>query len=329
MIVPIGRFYLCKNLFSLTAMASEDKTSVNSSEENDCNSKDSVILQHRKERKDLQAKIQALKKEQKTATKDKKKKIAEEIVSLEINMDKKHELELNAFKSLAISEKPPLIAASFVVVEPENVENNRVSKAQKRRDKKANEERERQADIAIQEELNKHGPRQQELKAIKKILKSRGLCVFPIQSDGDCLYSAILHQCLILGKGSYPPNVASLRNATAEYLESNKTSVLPYMTNPDTDLGLSDAEFDVYLKTLRSTPAWGGQVEISALVHVIKVPIEVLQATGPPTITGTDEYTGPNVVITYHRHMFSLGAHYNSTRPMLATDEETDSNGDN
>lgn len=60
----------------------------------------------------------------------------------------------------------------------------RVSKAQKRRDKKANAERERNQRIIEQEALNVFGKRNVELQTIKKILYERGLIIYEIPSDG-------------------------------------------------------------------------------------------------------------------------------------------------
>lgn len=61
---------------------------------------------------------------------------------------------------------------------------HRISKAQKRRDKKANAERERNQRIIEQEALNVFGKRNVELQTIKKILYERGLMIYEIPSDG-------------------------------------------------------------------------------------------------------------------------------------------------
>lgn len=48
--------------------------------------------------------------------------------------------------------------------------------------------------------------------------------------------------------------------------------------------------------------------------HVLKRPIEVIQAKGPVIIVG-EEYKDKGfcpVTLTYHRHMYGLGEHYNS-----------------
>lgn len=93
------------------------------------------------------------------------------------------------------------------------------------------------------------------------------------------------------------------------------------MTNAQGDC-LSDKEFENYLNALRDTRAWGGQIEIQALSNSLRCPIEVIQATGPPTIQGGDTFKGKPLILTYHRHMYSLGEHYNSSRPATLAEEE-------
>jgi len=61
----------------------------------------------------------------------------------------------------------------------------RVTKAQKRRDKKAEKDKERAVLIAEQEEENKLGPRHREEVRIKEILTARKLKLFEVPSNGD------------------------------------------------------------------------------------------------------------------------------------------------
>lgn len=77
------------------------------------------------------------------------------------------------------------------IIEEINKDNNcteqptyRISKAQKRREKKANEEKERNQRIIEQEALNVFGRRNVEIEAIKKILSDRDLIIYEIPSDG-------------------------------------------------------------------------------------------------------------------------------------------------
>lgn len=285
-----------------------------------------LLSRHKKERKELQAKVQALKKSASKGDKKKKKEVLEEIVRLENDLDKRHAEEIAQVENTTTTEvkasEPD--ANQNEVVEPSATDEKtgRVSRAQKRREKKANEEKSREAEILAQEELNKTGPRVIELNTIKKILTKRGLMIHPIASDGNCLYNAIRNQLQVTGR--FVDDVQTLRNRTADYVQQNKDSLIFYMTNPDTGDCLNDAEFEKYCSDLRNTAAWGGQIEISALSQILKVPIEVIQATGPPTIQGDDKFKGPNLIITYHRNMYSLGEHYNSTTNKNSTDDDDD-----
>lgn len=187
----------------------------------------------------------------------------------------------------------------------------RISKAQRRRDKKATEERDRQAEILAQELLNVNGPRQQESDSIKALLKSRDLILHQIPSDGDCLYNAVRHQLTLSQRPA--PSIPDLRNLTADYILKNRDDLINYMTNSNGDC-LSDREFLDYVDAVRNTRAWGGQIELQALSNSLCCPIEVVQATGK-IVQGESEFKGKPLILTYHRHMYSLGEHYNSARP--------------
>lgn len=53
-------------------------------------------------------------------------------------------------------------------------------------------------------------------------------------------------------------------------------------------------------------------MQLQVLSRVLKCPIEVIQATGAPYIVGSEFETIRKVILTYHRHIYELGAHYNS-----------------
>lgn len=294
---------------------------------------DEIATRQKKERKELQAKIQALKKTAGKGDKRKKKEVLDEICKLEIELENRHTNELNTVIPTtttiddAVNENVDGSAQLVAIADAEANGQQRVSKAQKRRDKKAKEEREKQVEILAQEEINKTGPRTMETKALRSLLKARHMTLFPIASDGDCLYNAIRHQLTVTGRPTI--DTPTLRQLTATYISDNKDSLIFYMTNPATGDCLTGAEFDRYCEAIRSTPAWGGQIEIKALSNVLRVPIEVLQAVGPPTVQCDQGFAGANLVITYHRLMYSLGEHYNSTRPIVAgIDDSSDDDGD-
>lgn len=301
---------------------------------------DDVQSRHRKERKELQAKIQALKKNAPKADKKKRKEALEEIAKLEVDLDKKQDQELKEAE-----EEINKDSGKIEELSEENEDNHtnnhtekeeckedqqepqqRVSKAQKRRDKKSREARQREEEIKASAEEAMYAPKAIEAGKLKTKLKERLLASYNVLSDGDCLYNAIRHQLILQGLASL--SVQELRSETANYIQANKDLLIPYMTNPQTGDLLSDEEFQKYCDDVRNTPAWGGQIELKALSSILKVPIEVLQADGSPTIQGA-ELGGSPLVITYHRHLYSLGEHYNSTvaREDAATSEEENNDG--
>lgn len=287
---------------------------------------ENLLAKHRKERKELQAKVQALKK---SADKKRKREVLLEIAALETALDQRHDNELQQLAATITADDSAELKHQKNDNEDDDDDDNklngnaqqnnqqpRISKAQKRRDKKATAERQLRSDIAAQDELNKTGARTVETNTINALLRARQLQLHAVPSDGDCLYNAVAQQLVRTGRGHH--TVASLRSTAADYIELNADALRVYMTNSQTGDCLNDAEFEQYCMAVRSTAAWGGQLEIKALSNALRVPIEVLQATGPPTLQNEGEFAGAALVLTYHRHMYSLGEHYNATTSTTA-----------
>ncbi|CAH2104491.1 unnamed protein product [Euphydryas editha] len=279
----------------------------------DNNEDDETILleqKHKKEKKELQAQIQALKKAAKN-DKTKKKEINAEIAKLESDLEERHKKEIESKPDVAMPEEAQGI----------NKENTKtkISKAQKRRDKKIQQEKDREKEIKIQEINNINGPRNTENQAISKRLKDRNLKIYSIPSDGDCLYKAVAHQLEI--KYNKKINVDDLRNNVSIYILEHKEEFMPFLSNTDTYEMLTDTEFEEYCNKIKSTKTWGGQLEIRAISNCLSCPITVIQATGPEAIEQGTEFPGPPLIISYHRHMYSLGEHYNSTQILNEDDK--------
>ncbi|XP_047516233.1 deubiquitinase OTUD6B [Pieris napi] len=268
----------------------------------------SIESRHRKERKELQSKIQGLKKAAKN-DKTRKKELSAEIAKLEAELESRQTVELEELKRDDVNEASSLLEDENIWQNKDN--NIKLSKAQKRRNKKNQEEQERAEQIKLQEKENRHGPRNLEMQAILARLKERHLNIFTVSSDGDCLYKAIEHQ--LTHKRNITVTVDELRKNVCNHIKENKDDFLPFLTNPNTFEMLTSEEFEDYCEKICSTKVWGGQLEIRALSNCLKCPITVIQATGPETIEQGNDYEGPPLIITYHRHMYSLGEHYNST----------------
>jgi len=291
-----------------------------------------LLKNHRKEKKDLQGKIQVLKKTSSKGDKKKKKEVLEEIASLEAEMNLRHKNELAQFEESCPEVESEPVTNGLVQEENDLDENStscqRISKAQKRREKKAAKEKERINEIERQEEENQHGARNIEAAKIKEILESRGLLLQEIPSNGDCLFAGLVQQLRLRQVDS---SVKSLRKAATDELRGNSSDYLPFLSHPVTGDMLNEAQFDKYCNDMQQTPAWGGQVELRALSQALKVPIEVVQADGPSMVVGEEflenlsngdsgdnlekPLTGENkLILTYHRHAYGLGEHYNAVK---------------
>ncbi|XP_037938511.1 deubiquitinase OTUD6B-like [Teleopsis dalmanni] len=289
---------------------------------------DELAARHRREKKELQAKIQEMKKCAKN-DKKKRKELLEEITRLENHLIQRQQQELMLSQQILQEQNQILLLnenhnTEELVDNKENAEDEekpeRISKAQKRRNKKANEARQREEDILAASKDAKNEPKAVEQRKLVAKLKEMDLMIFEVPSDGDCLYNAIRHQLGLHDLHGF--TVDELREETAKYIRENKDTLICFMTDPHTGNLLDDEQFEHYCKSVQSTPAWGGHIELKALSSVLEIPIEVIQAEGSNTVQG-NEFKGPKLTITYHRHMYSLGEHYNSTVALLL-EEHTD-----
>lgn len=289
-------------------------------------SEELMARQHRKEKKDLQAKIQSMKNAVPKNDKKRRKQMTEEIAKLEADLNQKHEEELKQLKCApdvkleqVINNVEALTVQNEVQLESKQP---RVTKAQKRRDKKAAQEKERQGRIAEAEVENLLGARHQESLKLALKLSQQQLQIKEISSDGHCLYRAIEDQLAQRSVSGGAMNVKELRCRTAEHMRSHAEDFLPFLVNPDTgDLFTTD-EFEKYCIDVEHTAAWGGQLELRALTHVLQLPVEVVQADSA-TINIGEEYNDKPITLVYMRHAYGLGEHYNSVERLKEPVEDT------
>lgn len=238
--------------------------------------------------------------------KKKKKEIDTEIEKLEQDFEAKCQLEIN---NLNESIKQSDDKANQEIIENKT---EKITKSQKRREKKEKLEQEREIAICLQEIENQKGPAAIELKKIKDKLSKKSLKIKEVISDGNCMYYAVSDQ--IKGQLAIEKSFQDLRDLTCEYMLRNSDDFQPYLTNDEGDF-LDLEKYKEYCLNIKNTPVWGGQLELKALSDVLKVSIEVVQAEGSDIIIGDDQKN--RLVITYHRHMLGSGEHYNSTEPNI------------
>lgn len=224
---------------------------------------------------------------------------------------------------------------------PEQVEEARRQKALQKKLQKKNSQRQKEIEREkrIQDENASAGPsrRQMEMEALQALyLHPRGLDVREVEADGNCLYRAVGAQCRRLGlegAGGEDCHV-KIREMCADVLMgSNRAEFEPFAECGEghaaaaSDGGNHPATYDEYVRNVRSTSTWGGQLELRALSEGLKCPIVVFSAEGPPLTMGAEHAPGGEedgegdwskrtaLLLSFHRHYYALGEHYNSVVP--------------
>lgn len=285
----------------------------------------------RKEISQLQKKEVEMKKQaargSKAEQKTKKKQVEEEVSQLSTKLKEKHAKELSTlgYSTGNGNEKSNLdnlvkaIAGVTVSTQPENT---KVSKAKQRRDKRAQQEAERE--LRIQAEQNDIiSDRMVENEKLERKLKPLGLTVCEIKPDGHCLYRALENQLGHLSGGKSPYTFQELRQLAAAYMREHTSDFLPFCLSENLIEGDSDESiaqrFENYCKEVESTAIWGGQLELGALTHCLKKHIVIFSGSFPDVEMGK-EYkpvhgigsSSSSIMLSYHKHAFGLGEHYNS-----------------
>ena len=79
-----------------------------------------------------------------------------------------------------------------------------------------------------------------------------------------------------------------------------------------TDAEDVDAAYDEHCRKVAETAEWGGQPELLALTKLLRRPIWVHSRDAPLLKMGDDDAERTPLQLTYHRHYYALGEHYNS-----------------
>ena len=108
----------------------------------------------------------------------------------------------------------------------------------------------------------------------------------------------------------------------ADYMRLHADEFCPFL-----GLEKGDPEFAVYCDKVASTTQseWGGQLEVKALSAALQLPIEIYSADAPvvfmnDVVVATKD-KDVSLKITFHKHYFALGEHYNSVMPLMGDSE--------
>lgn len=290
---------------------------------------DAVEGRHEKELDELQARCDShIEAARAAGGKGKKAKALIEVAEREAegwryDLHERHQAELEeadgpASPAVVVKAVQPAVAA---VPNPEEEEAERArrkkEKAQKKRDGKSAKDAEHEAEK--EREKREAGPsgRALELAALATQLAkcSPPLRVLEVAADGHCLYRAIGEQVR-----SVRPELHEWKRPSAEghdevrALCANALRKRPDDYAPFAELQGSE-DFDGYCERVEHSGDWGGELELRALADELHVRILVHRAgeAKPLELGGA---AGEPLQVTYHKHYYALGEHYNSVAPI-------------
>jgi OTU domain-containing protein 6 len=294
-----------------------------------------ILARHRKEKRDLQAKITQKKK---NATKKTRKGVNDECERLERELAEKQQAELEALepaKETQIAESLEELAIDDASTMPNGESNTapedpgqanhlQPTPIDQPRQKKPNRQKARLARRAAEQEVEaaaaaeeaSHLPnlREQEISAMKEQMQKLDLSETLIRPDGHCLFSACAHSMPLdllvsrsgeVGKEPYQ----NVRYAAADFMASHPDDFAAFMEEP----------LDSYVRKIRDTAEWGGELELQAIARSFHVDINVLRANGQveKIRSGSDDRDDAKPIwLAYYRHSFGLGEHYNALKKL-------------
>lgn len=307
---------------------------------------------HRKEARDLQSRITSKKK---NATKKTRRGVNSECDELEREMKARHAAEIAALDGTAaaadelipddndeevdetVEKLGALNVADLGAKAPQHptISNGRSNQQDDEppqeegggggAGKKRNRQKERLARRAAEleaaaiaaeaEAANQTDHRSIEKTAMLATFAKHDLVEHEIRPDGHCLFSAVADQLttqlhIPVGGGTeqttQEPGYKTVRRRAAEYVASHG----------DDYAGFLEESVESYVRKIRDTAEWGGQIELAAVANVYGVEVWVVQDRETEVVKPAEavEGEGQRIWLAYYRHGYGLGEHYNSLR---------------
>jgi OTU domain-containing protein 6 len=305
---------------------------------------DDLLAEHRKEKRELQAKVTQ---KRKSATKKTRKGVNDECETLEAEMLERHAQEIATLdgatnagqnstdKVTAVgsdsqqvvpdtathkyeqtiedklsTEISELDLSTSSTLEPLKKPNRQKARLARRAAEQARLVQEAEAEASDMPDLRSH-----EKHTMEETFQSHGLEEKEIRADGHCLYAAIADQIRAKGGNLKVGNVVTenddfrtVRHVAANYITAHGDDFVPFL----------EEDLDTYVRKVRDTGEWGGQIELQALAKAYNLKICIVQGNGSVTEIG-DGKDARIVWLAYYRHGFGLGEHYNSLRHNQST----------
>ncbi|CAB4434281.1 unnamed protein product [Rhizophagus irregularis] len=313
-----------------------------------------LTLRHKKELKELTAKITALKKTATKGDKKRKKEVQNDIAKLETEFRKRQEEEVRQ-----LQQQSPSKNESSGKTLKEEIKNNKnedssdedvdiTDKLLARMEAKRVEEEEKAAlkaskttniEVPKSKKPNRHKIRQARKAAIMaesqleaeneannqvnmKEIEDKKITEKIITMGLSIKEIAPDGHCLynaISDQLQIGHNIATdykeLRRKAAAYMREHSDEFIPFLpTTQDGEL-CSAEQFSKYCDDLENTAVWGGQLEILAISKSLKLPVHVVQMNSPLLKISDDTFPNTKpIIILFHQYMYGLGSHYNSLR---------------
>jgi len=197
----------------------------------------------------------------------------------------------------------------------------------KKRQNKRDAERSRENELAAEAvALQGRSERDVEMGGLqtRNDFAGRGLAIREVGADGHSLYRAV-GVGMQLGDGAH----LRVRSLCADALAAS-----PEEYGPFAEL---ESDYDAYVDSVRHTSAWGGQLEVRALSEGLKRPVVIFSnddGVGGALLMGGEFFSGGGggvgpvdvgqvieaacggdgnvILLSYHRHYYALGEHYNA-----------------
>ncbi|KAI3384968.1 hypothetical protein SNEBB_005144 [Seison nebaliae] len=272
-------------------------------------------------RKEIQGKIQNLKKKIPKKNKELKKEIESQIKELQSQLE-----QLNNSQTTEMDVHYDMDKALNSVEGPKVVKEK--SKQKQKKENKINQQY-RRANELKKKMMNAFYEKDylNETKDIQAKLKKLNLKIFEIPADGNCLFSAISHQLRLKFNTQLSAN--ELRKLAVTEMMENRDDYEPFFDDEYTK-----GEFYFILKikfliffffhqetfvdhchAIEDGSIWGGDHELNALSKTLKRRIEIILCGGKRNVIYGEEETDKTIYLTYHQNLISTGEHYNSTIP--------------
>ncbi|KAL2819522.1 OTU-like cysteine protease [Aspergillus granulosus] len=270
---------------------------------------------HRKEQKDLQARITQKKK---SATKKTRRGINDECDRLQRELSERHQAEIaelngetseppvDRLEDLSIDDEtqngldgepttaePPTLSQTSESISP--TPPTHVKKPNRQKARLARRAAEQVAQAALAEEeasklTNHRGNEKEAMEAVFKRLKLKEVDITP---DGHCLFSAVACQLDEMGLGLKPdPARIVLQPTTLARMETVasprhdgyravRAVTADFITeNRDDFEAFMEEPLEQYTRKIKLTAEWGGQLELQAIARAYGVNINVIQGDG-------------------------------------------------